>query len=46
MKDDLREIKNQELAYKKQKESDKKREIEFLNAKQNEVSNVLVELDV
>lgn len=42
----MRGLKSQETTYKMQKEEDKKREVDLLNAKQNEMSNVLIELDV
>lgn len=46
LKEDLRELKYQELTYKKQKEDEKKRETEYLSSKQAEMSHIMIEIDV
>ena len=39
-------MKEKEFTYKKQKEEDKKRETEYLYSKQNEMSNIMIDIDV
>jgi len=46
LKDNLKELKVNESAYKKQKDDEKRKEFDYVNSKENEMSNVLIELDV
>ncbi len=42
----MKGLKTNESAYKRQKDDDKKREMEYVVQMENEMSNVLIELDV
>jgi len=46
LKDNLRELKMNEMTYKKQKDDEKRKEVEYVISKESEMSNILIELDV
>lgn len=46
LREEVRGLKGQETEYMMQKEQAKRKEVELLNAKQTEMSNILIELDV